>query len=150
VGDRTEYGRLLLTHIDETPVYLLDFPAMFNRDFMYSYGDDDARFITFSRGVMALAQHLRNSEGWNPDILHANDWHTGLVPNYLKTNDRGVLPNTAAVFTIHNLAYQGQTGLLAMQIAQLSDRTRPSTSWPAASFTPTRSARSARPTPRRL
>lgn len=130
--DSYGHGRLLLTYMDnDTPLYLLDFPAAFDREplytdhnGMYGYRDDDARFIVFCRGVMALAHHLHNVDGWNPDILHANDWHTGLIPNYLKFNDATGLPNTVAVFTIHNLAYQGKTDLIhALRLSELGFNT---------------------------
>jgi starch synthase len=134
VGDHSEFGRLLLLRMGDTPLYLLDFPAMFDRDFFYSYGDDDTRFITFSRGVMALAQHLRNVEGWNADIIHANDWHTGIVPNYLRTTQRDALPETASVYTIHNLSYQGWTGQMAMQTSQLTDQAERFHGLPAQDF----------------
>ncbi|MBC8076932.1 MAG: glycogen synthase [Chloroflexales bacterium] len=121
IGDHSEFGQLLLLPMGDTPLYLLDFPALFDRDLFYGYGDDDTRFITFSRAVMALAEHLRNIEGWNADIIHANDWHTGIVPNYLRTTLRAALPETASVYTIHNLAYQGWTGQMALQTSQLID-----------------------------
>ena len=135
-------GRLLLTRLpDKTPVYLLDFPC-FNREplshthsGMYGYDDDILRFIIFARGVMALAQHLRAVEGWNPDIIHANDWHTGLVPNYLQFNDAIGLPDTASVFTIHNLAYQGKADMgYALHCAELSDQPEEAHHLPADTF----------------
>lgn len=124
-------GRLLRTIMPpgNTPLYLLDFPTAFDRapltsqhNGFYGYPDDDVRAIIFNRGVMALAQHLRNVEGWNPDILHANDWHTALVPNYLQSNDADGLPDTASAFTIHNLAYQGKTSVHARHLSQLNVR----------------------------
>lgn len=123
-------GRLLRTTLpNTTPLYLLDFPSAFDRapltnqhNGMYGYPDDDVRAIIFNRGVMALAQHLRNVEEWNPDIIHAHDWHTALVPNYLQSNDADGLPDTASAFTIHNLAYQGKTSMHARHLSQLNVR----------------------------
>jgi starch synthase len=83
---------------------------------------------------MALAQHLRNVEGWNADIIHANDWHTGIVPNYLRTTLRDALPETASVYTIHNLSYQGWTGQMAMQTSQLADQAERFHGLPAQDF----------------
>jgi starch synthase len=132
LGNTTGYGRLLQTSLpDETPLYLLDFPKVFDREplhdqhnGLYGYEDDTARFIIFSRGVMALAHHLHSVEGWNPDVLHANDWHTGLVPNYLKFNDAQGLADTISVYTIHNLAYQGKTEMLpALRLSELGYNT---------------------------
>ena len=72
--------------VADTPIYLLDIPAAFERATIYGDRDDDRRFILFARGVLALMQHLREVEGWQPDVVHVNDWHAALVPNYIKTN----------------------------------------------------------------
>lgn len=72
---------------------------------VYGYNDDPIRFALLCRGAL---EFLRHSE-WKPDILHANDWQTGAVPNYLKTvyAKSQDLSQIATVFTIHNLFYQG-------------------------------------------
>ncbi len=69
------------------------------------YPDNDERFILLSRSVFELIEKL----GWNPDIIHCNDWQTGLVPAYLKTvySENPIFSNFKTLFTIHNLAYQG-------------------------------------------
>ncbi len=72
---------------------------------VYSYSDDPTRWALLSRGVLEFL-----SKGiFVPDIIHCNDWHTGIVPNYLKTAyaKDPILSNVAAVYTIHNLAFQG-------------------------------------------
>lgn len=94
-------------------VYLLDNPDLFGRAGLYvdpntkkPYPDNDLRFIFFCRGVLEMLKKM----GWQPDIIHCNDWHTGLIPAYLKTvykNDK-FYKHTKSVFTIHNLAYQGE------------------------------------------
>ena len=106
-GDRMEIMRVFTTTLGDTPVYLLDIPSAFDRDTIFGDGDDDRRFILFARGVVALMLHLQEREGWHTDVVHANDWHTGLLPNYLKTVYAGTFSAVASVFTIHNLAYQG-------------------------------------------
>ncbi|MEO7913054.1 MAG: glycogen/starch synthase [Roseiflexaceae bacterium] len=106
-GDRMEIMRVFTTTLGDTPVYLLDIPAAFDRDTIFGDGDDDRRFILFARGVAALMLHLSEREGWRTDVVHANDWNTGLLPNYLKTVYAGVFSTVAVVFPIHNLAYQG-------------------------------------------
>ncbi len=121
VGERQEELRIFQTMIGETPVYLLDIPAAFERDAIYGEADDDRRFILFARGAMSLLQHLREVDGWQPAVLHANDWHAGLTINYLKTFYRYTFGNIATVFTIHNLAYQGQFGAGTLALAGLSD-----------------------------
>ncbi|HEX9372417.1 MAG TPA: glycogen/starch synthase [Roseiflexaceae bacterium] len=107
VGDGVELMRVFTTRIGDTPVYLLDIPAAFDRDTIFGDGDDDRRFVLFTRGVLALMLHLREIDGWQPDVVHANDWHVGLLPNYLKTFYAHAFPGVASVYTIHNLAYQG-------------------------------------------
>lgn len=69
------------------------------------YPDNAERFVFFSRTVLELCR----TDGFLPDIIHCNDWQTGLVPVYLKRLVRPDEPlaRTRSVFTIHNLAYQG-------------------------------------------
>ena len=93
-------------------VYLLDNHELFGRAGLYinpdtkkDYPDNDIRFTFFCRGILEVLKRL----GWAPDIIHCNDWPTGLVPAYLKTlykNDP-FYKDTRTVFTIHNMAYQG-------------------------------------------
>jgi starch synthase len=61
--------------------------------------------------------------GWQPDVIHCNDWHTGIIPNWLKTiyQDDHFFADTATVFTIHNLAYQGIFGPELLEFAGLAD-----------------------------
>ena len=69
------------------------------------YADNDSRFIFFCRGLMESLKRTC----WAPDIIHANDWQTALLPTYLATaygNDP-FFSKTRSVYTIHNLAYQG-------------------------------------------
>ncbi len=104
------------------PVYLIEQDDYFARPGLYGdasgdYADNPVRFIFFCRAALALTERL----AWFPHVIHCHDWHTGLVPAYLRFLpgvDRR-LTTAAAVFTIHNLAYQGifpaavlgQTGL---------------------------------------
>ncbi len=93
-------------------VYFIDNPHLFGRSGLYvhpdtkkDYPDNDERFIFFCRGVLEVLKKL----GWQPDIIHCNDWPTGLIPAYLKTvyRDDPFYKDTRSVFTIHNMAYQG-------------------------------------------
>lgn len=93
-------------------VYFLDNPALFDRSGLYvhpetkkDYHDNDDRFFFFARGALEVLKRL----GWQPDIIHCNDWPTGLVPVYLKTlyKHDPFYQNTRTVFTVHNMAYQG-------------------------------------------
>lgn len=72
---------------------------------VYGYSDDPVRWMLLSRGLL---EYLKVSD-WRPDIIHAHDWHTGALPNYLKTvyNLEEKLLNVATLFTIHNLNFQG-------------------------------------------
>lgn len=91
-------------------IYFVDHPAFFDREGLYGtsladYPDNDRRFIFFARAVFELLKRL----GVGPDILHCHDWQTGLVPAYQKLiYEKEILfETTKTVFTIHNLAYQG-------------------------------------------
>ena len=93
-------------------VYFLDNPDLFGRPGLYvdpetksDYHDNDDRFFFFDHGALEVLKRL----GWKPDIIHCNDWQTGLVPVYLKTlyKDDPFYKDTRTIFTIHNMAYQG-------------------------------------------
>ncbi len=90
-------------------IWLVRCPELFEREGIYTQdADEHLRFALLSRAVFALAQQTQ----WSPDILHCNDWHTGLIPLYLRTLyswDR-VFANTRTVLTIHNIGYQGVFG----------------------------------------
>jgi starch synthase len=122
LGERQEELRIYLApDSDGTPRYLLDIPAAFERDAVFGEFDDDARFILFARGVMHLMQQLREVLHWNPDVVHANDWHTALVLTYIRTRYAYTFGHIATVFTIHNLAYQGEYGGWSRHLAGLDE-----------------------------
>lgn len=111
IGMETKNGKLFEGKLFESvPIYFLDQPQYFQRDFLYGqpnqeYPDNASRYIYFCRGVLETCKEI----GFQPDIIHCNDWQTGLIPVYLKItykND-GFFSRTGTVFTIHNLAYQG-------------------------------------------
>ena len=93
----------------DLPVYLVEAPEYFYREGNpytdvsgRDWGDNPERFMLFSRAVSHLAMGIQ-ALSWRPQVLHCNDWQTGLAPVFLREeNDR-----PAIVFTIHNLAYQG-------------------------------------------
>jgi starch synthase len=94
----------------KVPLYLIDSPAHFDRagnPYVMEDGnpwpDNAERFSVFCRAVHALATD-KAGLGWRPDIVHCNDWQTGLVPPLLTETPHA----PASIFTIHNLAYQGQ------------------------------------------
>ena len=90
---------------EPVPVYLVESPRYFGRDSIYGYADDGERFLVYCRAALEMCRAL----GWTPHVVHCNDWHTGIVPNWLATlyRDDPFWARTATVFTIHNLAYQG-------------------------------------------
>lgn len=95
-------------------IYFLDNQEYFgSRHSLYSdpmsgeqYKDNDERFILLAKSVFELINKL----GWIPDIIHCNDWQCGLVPVYLKTiyGDDPTFANIKCLYTVHNLAYQGE------------------------------------------
>jgi starch synthase len=88
--------------------YVLDVPALFNRPgnpYYDSHGDNGLRFALLGWAAACLGQGL--DAQWQPDVVHCNDWHTGLAPLYLRQMAMPGPPSAASVFTIHNLAYQG-------------------------------------------
>ncbi len=90
----------------DVPVFFLGNDHYFDRAQIYGEGGGDypdalERFVFLSRGALKLCEEL----DWQVDIVHANDWHTALIPAYLQA---GVGPSdTRSILTIHNLAYQG-------------------------------------------
>ena len=90
----------------EVQVMFLRCPELYGRQEIYSSDSDEhLRFALLSRACLDVCQWLE----WSPDVIHCNDWHTGLTPLYLKAGygwDR-LFESTRTVLTIHNLGYQG-------------------------------------------
>jgi starch synthase len=120
VGDRTVGGRVFT---DKASNFFIECDEFFGRAEPYGtpegdYADNASRFVFFSRGILEACKVL----GFRPDIIHCNDWQTGLVPIYLKTI-YGVdqfFRSTATLLTIHNLGYQGLFPASAMPATNLS------------------------------
>jgi starch synthase len=117
VGDRLVGGALLGTETSGgVPVYFLQQDQYFDRDGVYGGGDADypdncERFVFFCRGAIEalIALDGIDRDAWRPQVVHANDWQTGLLPVYLRTvyRDHPALASIPTAFTIHNLAFQG-------------------------------------------
>jgi starch synthase len=120
-GAGKEYIHLIGTTMGEdVPVYLLWNEHYFtSREKVYGFEDDAQRFAVFGRGVLGALKHL----DWKPHLVHANDWHTALVPTWLDISGwrDPFFRDIATLFTIHNLAYQGITGRLILRFAQMED-----------------------------
>ncbi len=116
----TEIVSVSETSIANSPVYFINAPKYFHRDNIFGYNDDGARFILFCRAALEFCKAI----GWSPDIIHAHEWHTAIVPNWMHTlyHNDPFFANTATVFTIHNLAYQGIFGLRILEIAGIADQ----------------------------
>jgi starch synthase len=106
LGSRIVQGKIF----SDALTYFISCDEFFDREELYGtpegdYGDNAQRFIFFSRAIIETCKALR----LGPDIIHCNDWQTGLVPLYLKTlyKDDRVFKKTATLLTIHNLGYQG-------------------------------------------
>ncbi len=113
MGNRKLKGRIFSydpPEADKASAYFIECDEFFDREELYGtprgdYPDNAARFIFFSRGVLEACRTL----GFRPDIIHCNDWQTGLLPLYLKTiySSDKFFDRTASIITIHNLGYQG-------------------------------------------
>lgn len=110
LSDRFETGEIFSHELAGVQYYFIKHDRYFNRPGLYGtnegdYPDNAARFVFFSRAVLESAKVL----GLRPDILHCHDWHTGLVPVFLKAAyaSEPSFQETATLFTIHNLGYQG-------------------------------------------
>ncbi|MGB0597729.1 MAG: glycogen synthase GlgA [Rubripirellula sp.] len=106
VGCRLLTGRL---PEGDVPVWFLDQPQYFDRDSLYGtpdgdYPDNAERFAFFCRAALLAIERI----GWSVDIVHCNDWQSGLVPALMAAQQRRWMRKAATIFTIHNLAYQGQ------------------------------------------
>lgn len=113
IGSKTVGGTLWRSTLPQSrvPVLLVRHDEYFDRTELYGAGgvdyiDNCERFVFFCRAVLETMRLLN----LQVDIVHAHDWQTGLLPAYLKTEYRGVpgYERVASLFTIHNLAYQGQ------------------------------------------
>lgn len=105
VAWRSKYVGVDSLQLDGITYYFIDNEEYFRRDRCYGYEDDAERFSFFCRAALNLLSEL---DFW-PDIIHANDWHAGLIPVLLRLEHMGDSRYEAirTLFTIHNLKYQG-------------------------------------------
>ncbi len=106
---RNQYCGIFRCKQDGVTYYFLDNEYYFKRNGCYGFYDDGERFAFFSRGVMEFLPFI----GFYPDVLHCHDWQAALAVIYLKTIycKRPEYQNIRALFTIHNIEYQGKYSL---------------------------------------
>lgn len=110
IGSEIETAQVFFLKYGDLRVFFIAHSEFFERDELYGtpmgdYPDNDRRFTFFQRAVVEALKRLKIK----PDIIHCHDWQSGLIPVYLKSLYRGdpFFKRTRTVFTIHNLAYQG-------------------------------------------
>lgn len=118
-------GKIKSVHVHQSKlpgtdieVNFIDCPQYFHRHRIYTNDpDEDERFILFSKGVIEALQRMK----WAPDVIHCNDWQTGLIPLFIKDNYSWdmLFSKTAALFTIHNIYYQGRFSQSALFSAEI-------------------------------
>ena len=118
MGNCEEFYSLHHAHYGDVDFYFIKFDKYFHREGIYhtkagEYGDNPFRFSFLSKAAFQVAKDI----DFMPDVMHANDWQTGLVPYYLKKTDDPFFDSTASVLTIHNIGYQGIFGGEFMEYA---------------------------------
>lgn len=105
LGDNKKYCGIYSLEYQEIPFYFIDNEEYFKREGLYGYWDDGERYSYFSKAIIEFMGQI----DFIPDVLHCNDWHTGMVMALLDSYYRKEAPfnKIKKVFTIHNLRYQG-------------------------------------------
>lgn len=108
VGWRNQYCGIKYMEYEGIPYYFIDNEYYFKRDGVYGiYGfyDDAERFSFFNKAVLEIIKHI----DFKPDIIHCNDWHTGMISPLISSNYKNddYYDDIKTIFTIHNLKYQG-------------------------------------------
>jgi len=101
---RSLYCGVFMLERDGMTYYFVDNRHYFGRTGAYGYYDDGERFAFFSKAVFSVMEIAK----FTPDIIHAHDWQTALVPIYAKTRFRDKTTGIKTIFTMHNLEYQGK------------------------------------------
>lgn len=116
-----EHARIFTTNLpnSDVPTWLIDNDRLFGSPDLYLGEPDAERFIFWARASMETARKL----DWQPDIIHANDWHAAITPNWLRTIYKRdpFWQNTASLYTIHTLAYRGVFGQRVLEIAGIAE-----------------------------
>ena len=106
LGWRKLYCGILELEYEGVHYYFVDNEYFFNRPELYGYDDDCERFAFFSKAILKF---VKVSKTYTPDVIHCNDWHTGLIPLFKKEifGQSKKLEAIKTVFTIHNIKHQG-------------------------------------------
>jgi starch synthase len=123
MGERTYRYSVVYTWLagSSLQVYLIDCPELYHRAGVYTDDPDEAvRFGLLCRAALESTQRM----GWSPDIVHCNDWHTALIPTYLRAlySWDELLADTSTVLTLHNVGYQGVFEVATLQDLGLEDQ----------------------------
>ena len=113
LGWRSLYCGIEQMEYSGVTYYFIDNEFYFNRDNLYSYGDDGERYAFFCKAVLEAIPSL----SFEPDVLHCHDWQAAMVPVLLEAHYRhlDLYKYIKTVFTIHNLKYQGVFGMQVMK-----------------------------------
>ncbi|MBD7913453.1 glycogen synthase GlgA [Clostridium cibarium] len=105
VGWRAQYCGVFEYNHEGVIYYLIDNEAYFDRDGLYGFYDDGERFAFFDRAVLNMLKQI----AWQPDVIHCNDWQTGMIPVLLRLEYSKDLfySSIRTVFSIHNILFQG-------------------------------------------
>lgn len=105
INNRLEYVGVMHAQSEGIDYYFIDNERYFNRDGLYGYDDDGERFAFFDFATLEALKVI----DFYPDVLHCNDWQTGLIPYILKSNYQffGQYTSTKTMYSIHNIQYQG-------------------------------------------
>ena len=104
--------------VENVDFYFIRQDDYFYRDGLYGYADDGERFAFFCHAVLDMLPHIK----FKPDVIHTNDWHTGMVPILCKQEYTDAsYKKYKHVYTIHNLLFQGNFPKETMRCFNLSD-----------------------------
>jgi starch synthase len=104
LGWRETYLGLQTFELDGIRYYFIDNEDYFGGKIYRGGDEENEQYMFFCRGVLEALPYL----DFKPDVLHCNDWHTGMIPFLLRTQYADAYPDTGTVFTIHNIKFQGQ------------------------------------------
>jgi starch synthase len=120
MGNCEEWYSVYSADMDGVETYFIEFSKYFDRAGIYhtkagEYADNPYRFAFFCRAALQLSRDLR----FKPDIIHCNDWQTGLIPYYIRKGDDFFFNGSKTVITVHNIGYQGTYGADVLEYAKI-------------------------------